>query len=65
MTSNIPQGKVTNAVTNSQASCFDSEAFLRAVTEQSGVYRMYDNQQTVIYVGKAKDLKKTFNELFS
>lgn len=64
MTSNIPQGKVTNAVTNSQASCFDSEAFLRAVTEQSGVYRMYDNQQTVIYVGKAKDLKKRLTSYF-
>lgn len=64
MTSNIPQGKVTNAVTNSKASCFDSEAFLRAVTEQSGVYRMYDNQQTVIYVGKAKDLKKRLTSYF-
>jgi hypothetical protein len=38
MTSNIPQGNVTKAVTNTKASCFDSEAFLRAVTEQSGVY---------------------------
>jgi excinuclease ABC subunit C len=55
---------VTNAVTNTQASCFDSEAFLRAVTEQSGVYRMYDNQQTVIYVGKAKDLKKRLTSYF-
>jgi excinuclease ABC subunit C len=64
MTSNIPQGNVTNAVTNTQASCFDSEAFLRAVTEQSGVYRMYDNQQTVIYVGKAKDLKKRLTSYF-
>jgi excinuclease ABC subunit C len=64
MTSNIPQGNVTNAVTNAQASCFDSEAFLRAVTEQSGVYRMYDNQQTVIYVGKAKDLKKRLTSYF-
>lgn len=64
MTSNIPQGNVTNAVTNTQASCFDSEAFLRAVTEQSGVYRMYDKQQTVIYVGKAKDLKKRLTSYF-
>jgi len=64
MTSNIPQGNVTKAVTNTKASCFDSEAFLRAVTEQSGVYRMYDKQQTVIYVGKAKDLKKRLTSYF-
>ena len=37
---------------------FDSKAFLSAVTHQSGVYRMYDSGGTVIYVGKAKDLKK-------
>ena len=36
---------------------FDSKAFLSAVTHQSGVYRMYDSGGTVIYVGKAKDLK--------
>jgi excinuclease ABC subunit C len=55
---------MTNTVNNTQASCFDSEAFLRVVTEQSGVYRMYDNQQTVIYVGKAKDLKKRLASYF-
>jgi len=55
---------MTNTVNSTQASCFDSEAFLRVVTEQSGVYRMYDNQQTVIYVGKAKDLKKRLASYF-
>jgi excinuclease ABC subunit C len=59
--SSTPQGNATNTVINTQTSSFDSEAFLRVVTEQPGVYRMYDNQQTVIYVGKAKDLKKTFS----
>lgn len=47
-----------------QASTFDSEAFLRSVTEQAGVYRMYDNQQVVIYVGKAKQLKKRLSSYF-
>ena len=47
-----------------QASTFDSEAFLRSVTEQAGVYRMYDNHQVVIYVGKAKHLKKRLSSYF-
>jgi len=47
-----------------QASTFDSEAFLRVVTEQAGVYRMYDSKQVVIYVGKAKQLKKRLASYF-
>ena len=34
---------------------FDAKAFLKTVTSQPGVYRMYDAEGTVIYVGKAKD----------
>ncbi len=43
---------------------FDSKAFLATVTEQSGVYRMYDKHQEVIYVGKANDLKKRLSSYF-
>lgn len=43
---------------------FDHKAFLANVTEQSGVYRMYNSEQTVIYVGKAKDLKKRLTSYF-
>lgn len=39
---------------------FDAKAFLKTVTSQPGVYRMYDAGGTVIYVGKAKDLKNGF-----
>lgn len=39
---------------------FDAKAFLKTVTSQPGVYRMYDAGGTVIYVGKAKDLKNAF-----
>ena len=39
---------------------FDAKAFLKTVTSQPGVYRMYDAEGTVIYVGKAKDLKNGF-----
>ncbi|WP_068546406.1 excinuclease ABC subunit UvrC [Thalassotalea crassostreae] len=43
---------------------FDHQGFLKSVTAQSGVYRMYDEQQTIIYVGKAKDLKKRLSSYF-
>lgn len=43
---------------------FDYKAFLLTVTEKSGVYRMFDREQTVIYVGKAKDLKKRLASYF-
>ncbi|MBL4822701.1 MAG: excinuclease ABC subunit UvrC [Colwellia sp.] len=47
-----------------QPSNFDHEAFLNSVTEQAGVYRMYNHEQTVIYVGKAKQLKKRLISYF-
>ncbi|MEH0835011.1 excinuclease ABC subunit UvrC [Pectobacterium cacticida] len=43
---------------------FDASAFLKTVTSQPGVYRMYDDSNTVIYVGKAKDLKKRLASYF-
>nr|WP_113869744.1 excinuclease ABC subunit UvrC [Brenneria salicis]NMN91129.1 excinuclease ABC subunit C [Brenneria salicis ATCC 15712 = DSM 30166]RBP57100.1 excinuclease ABC subunit C [Brenneria salicis ATCC 15712 = DSM 30166]RLM27700.1 excinuclease ABC subunit C [Brenneria salicis ATCC 15712 = DSM 30166] len=43
---------------------FDASAFLKTVTSQPGVYRMYDAADTVIYVGKAKDLKKRLSSYF-
>ncbi|WP_113905913.1 excinuclease ABC subunit UvrC [Aliidiomarina celeris] len=43
---------------------FNAEAFLATVTQQPGVYRMYDKNNEVIYVGKAKNLKKRVASYF-
>ena len=43
---------------------FDAKAFLKTVSDHSGVYRMYDDKSEVIYVGKAKDLKKRLSSYF-
>lgn len=43
---------------------FDAKAFLRAVTEQPGVYLMFDDTGTILYVGKAKNLRKRLSSYF-
>ncbi|GEA10971.1 excinuclease ABC subunit UvrC [Alteromonas sp. KUL49] len=46
------------------ADTFDSAAFLKNLTHQPGVYRMYNQAKEVIYVGKAKNLKKRVSSYF-
>ena len=43
---------------------FDSAAFLKTLTGQSGVYRMFDQGGQVLYVGKARNLKKRVASYF-
>ncbi|MGP1923560.1 MAG: excinuclease ABC subunit UvrC [Arsenophonus sp. NEOnobi-MAG3] len=43
---------------------FDPKIFFQTVTNQPGVYRMYDTSGIVIYVGKAKNLKKRLASYF-
>ncbi|PQJ54421.1 excinuclease ABC subunit UvrC [Psychrosphaera saromensis] len=43
---------------------FDHQSFLKSVTSKPGVYRMYDDSSTVIYVGKAKNLKNRLASYF-
>lgn len=43
---------------------FDSKEFLASVSTKPGVYRMYGSQSELLYVGKAKHLKKRLTSYF-
>lgn len=43
---------------------FDSDAFLATVPHSSGVYRMFNSDNVIIYIGKAKDLRKRLGQYF-
>jgi excinuclease ABC subunit C len=43
---------------------FDHKSFLKTITQQPGVYQMFDSKGQLLYVGKAKKLKNRLNSYF-
>ena len=51
-------------MTNPAPSTFDHKNFLKNTSSRPGVYRMLDEEGEVLYVGKAKNLKKRLGSYF-
>jgi excinuclease ABC subunit C len=47
-----------------QPASFDAKGFLKSLTSHPGVYRMVNSQGKVLYVGKARNLKKRLASYF-
>lgn len=54
----------TKSENNSVDKGFDAASFLKTVTEEAGVYQMHNQAGDVLYVGKAKNLKKRLSSYF-
>lgn len=54
----------TTTTTTAPDEPFEAKAFLKTVPNRPGCYRMYGARDEVIYVGKAKDLKRRLSSYF-
>ena len=43
---------------------FDHPSFLKSLTARPGIYQMFDAEGAILYVGKAKNLKKRVSSYF-
>ena len=59
MKSSVPQDSISKS-----DDAFDSDNYLKTLTNRPGVYRMLDSEGTVLYVGKARQLKKRVSSYF-
>jgi len=48
-----------------QTAQFDPKTFLKTLTSRPGVYRMLDEEGRLLYVGKAKDLRRRVSSYFT
>src|SRR5690348_3714872 len=57
--------RMSGTPTNAPAPGFDGKAFVRGLGTQPGVYRMYAADDSILYVGKAGELKKRVASYFN
>ncbi len=50
--------------TESEQPAFDIEGFLKNLTRLPGIYKMLNNKGTIVYIGKAKNLKNRVSSYF-
>lgn len=56
---------VTNAANSDRPEpSFDSATFIKSLTTRPGIYKMFDEQGEIIYVGKAKNLKNRVSSYY-
>ena len=44
---------------------FDSKAFIKSLTKRPGIYKMLDERDEILYIGKAKNLKNRVSSYFN